>query len=222
MRRLARTCGPAGLRDAGTGKTAAALRVAIGGVLFSVWPAQGWPERKDSWMYEPRASEDAWAHRLWRARPALMRHARRRLPSTAWAEDAVAETLLCALEQRANLEALDSLEAWLTAVLRHKIADQWRQHGPPSDSAEPADDRPAPAHDEPERAVAWRQWVQQVERQLQRLPPLQAQALWLHLTWEVGAAEIGSALGITAGHSGVLLHRARRRLQELLPGTAPG
>lgn len=174
-------------------------------------------------MYEPRPADDAWVHRLWRARPTLLRQARRRLPSLAWAEDAVAETLLCAVEQRERLEGIEQLEAWLTAVLRHKIADQWRQHGNgPVAAAEAADDRRAPAHDEPERAVAWRQWVQQVERQLGRLPPLQAQALHLHLTGEAGAAEIAAALGVTVNHSGVLLHRARRRLQELLPGTAPG
>lgn len=174
-------------------------------------------------MHEPRPSDDPWAARLWRARPLLLRHARRRLPSVAWAEDAVAETLLCALERRTELQGLRSLEAWLVGVLRHKIADQWRQHGACQEAAAAGvEDRCAPAHDEPERAVAWRQWLQQVEHQLERLPPLQAQALHLHLTWEAGAAEIAAALGVTVNHSGVLLHRARRRLQELLPGTTPG
>lgn len=174
-------------------------------------------------MREPRSTDDAWVQRLWRARPTLLRVARRRLPSLAWAEDAVAETLLCAVEQRERLDGIDKIEAWLMAVLRHKIADQWRQHGGdgPGAAAAAAADRQAPARDEPERAVAWRQWVQQVERLLRRLPPLQAQALHLHLLGEAGAAEIAATLGVTANHSGVLLHRARRRLQALLPGTAP-
>ncbi len=173
-------------------------------------------------MYEPRPSEDTWTQRLWHARPLLLRHARRRLPSLAWAEDAVAETMLCAVEQRQALQALDSVEAWLMGVLRHKIVDQWRLHHPAGEAEGDADERAAPPRDEPERAVAFRQWLALLEQQLQRLPPLQARALHLHLIGEAGTAEIAQALGVTANHSGVLLHRARRRLQELLPGLATG
>jgi RNA polymerase sigma-70 factor, ECF subfamily len=190
-------------------------------------------------MYERRPSEPLAAPlalRLWRFRPTLLRRACRHLPSLAWAEDAVAETLLAALEQAHALDRLDCLEAWLGGVLRHKIADQlranrlaWAGDATAADAAEGADTSAwacphaqGPAHPAPEAVVELRQWRAHIERQLPRLPPLQAQALRLHLAWDAGATEIAAALGISANHSGVLLHRARRRLQDLLPPWVPG
>jgi RNA polymerase sigma-70 factor (ECF subfamily) len=175
-------------------------------------------------MFEPRTTDDPFTDRLWRFRPTLLRRARRHLPSAAWAEDAVAETLLAAIESRHRLHELDSLEAWLSGVLRHKVADQVRLHrpallatpgtedAPSAEVAEPA----APEHQRPERIAEWRQWVHLIDRQLDRLPPMQARALRLHLVAEAGASEIAEAMGITANHGGVLLHRARSRLRSAL------
>lgn len=172
----------------------------------------------------PAPAPDGFARRLWCLRPTLLRRARRHLPSPAWAEDAVAETLLVAVEQHARLHTLDSLEAWLVGVLRHKIGDQLRlhrRHGAAGGGDDQADEPPAPAHDAPEAVAALRQWLRRIECQLQQLPPLQAEALRLHLAGDAGASEIAQTLGVTANHSGVLLHRARSRLRALLPEWAP-
>lgn len=173
-------------------------------------------------MCEPEATEDLLTLRLWRFRPTLMRQARRRLPSRAWAEDAVSETLLAAVERREQLGALSSLEGWLMAVLQHKICDQQRLHGGWIDTVPTGfEERADPDAADPERTAAWRQWIRQIERQMQRLPPQQAQALQLHLADEAGTAEIALALGVTTNHSSVLLHRARRRMQQLLTNRLP-
>ena len=61
-------------------------------------------------------------------RPALLRTARRRLRNPDWAEDAVSETVLAALQKRPDFSAPARMRAWLFGILRHKVVDQLRQH----------------------------------------------------------------------------------------------
>ena len=61
-------------------------------------------------------------------RPFLVRVARRRLRNEVWADDAISETVLAALE-RPNAWAGSALvRTWLVGILEHKLVDQARRH----------------------------------------------------------------------------------------------
>lgn len=60
-------------------------------------------------------------------RPYLLRYALLHLRDNTLAEDAVQETLLAALESRANFSGRSSAKTWLTGILKHKILDLFRK-----------------------------------------------------------------------------------------------
>jgi RNA polymerase sigma-70 factor (TIGR02943 family) len=62
-------------------------------------------------------------------RPQLMKFARLQLRNPAWAEDAVSETLLAALEHPQAFAGRSQLKTWLIGILKHKLVDQIRRHG---------------------------------------------------------------------------------------------
>ena len=61
-------------------------------------------------------------------RPQLLRFARSQLRNDAWAEDAVSDTLLAALEKPQSFAGRSQLKTWLVGVLKHKVIDQLRRH----------------------------------------------------------------------------------------------
>ena len=61
-------------------------------------------------------------------RPPLLRFARNQLRNDAWAEDAVSETLLAALEKPQSFGGQSQLKTWLVGILKHKVIDQLRRH----------------------------------------------------------------------------------------------
>ncbi len=61
-------------------------------------------------------------------RPMLVRMARQRLRNDAWAEDAVSETLVAALESPAAFAGRAKVQTWLVGILKHKVVDQIRRH----------------------------------------------------------------------------------------------
>ena len=68
------------------------------------------------------------AERVAAQRPILLRTAHQMLRNKAWAEDAVSETLVAALEKPGAFAAGAGLRTWLVAILKHKIVDQIRHH----------------------------------------------------------------------------------------------
>ena len=60
-------------------------------------------------------------------RPQLLRFARTQLRNEAWAEDAVSETLLAALEKPQSFAGGSQLKTWLVGILKHKVVDQLRR-----------------------------------------------------------------------------------------------
>lgn len=156
-------------------------------------------------------------------RRGLLRAARARLRNPSWAEDAVSETLLAALERRPDTDDPSRLRAWLHVVLHHKVVDQIRLHvgderivmvGDLHDLEllqDPAGD-PTPAHDDPARHAAGSQFVRALERALRDLPPRQARAFVLKECEGASTGEVCAELGMTSGCLGVTLHRARQAL----------
>jgi RNA polymerase sigma-70 factor (TIGR02943 family) len=61
-------------------------------------------------------------------RQPLLRFARTQLRNDAWAEDAVSDTLLAALEKPQSFAGQSQLKTWLVGILKHKVIDQLRRH----------------------------------------------------------------------------------------------
>lgn len=167
-------------------------------------------------------------------RPYLLRFAKTRLRDGALVEDVVQETLLAALQGRERFASRSTLRTWLTGILLNKIAEHVRRdrRGQPAvhdddnehdgiahdapiafDSGdESAGDEPIEWRD-PARLLEGRQFIEQLHRRLDKLPPLAARAFTLREIDGWSLEEIARELDVTAGHTAVLLHRARNRLR---------
>lgn len=164
-------------------------------------------------------------------RPQLMRYARAQLRNEAWAEDAVSETLLAALEKPQAFGGQSQLKTWLVGVLKHKLVDQLRRHAREASLSTADDDadldeqlfradgewREAPKDwGDPEHALRERQFLAVLDACVQHLPPTQGRVFMMREWLELDADEICKQLAITSTNLWVLLHRARLRLRECL------
>ncbi len=165
-------------------------------------------------------------------RPQLLRFARSQLRNDAWAEDAVSETLLAALEKPGSFAGRSQLKTWLVAVLKHKVVDQLRRHSREATvlSTDDGDDldeslfetqgghwREMPRDwGSPEAQLGQRQFFEVLEACMDHLPPTQGRVFMMREWLELGTDEICKELQITATNLWVLLHRARLRLRECL------
>jgi RNA polymerase sigma-70 factor (ECF subfamily) len=165
------------------------------------------------------------AHRLM-----LMRVARQLLRNDAWAEDAVSETLMAALEKPDGYTGRASVKVWLVGILKHKAVDQIRRHTREcqatfsSDAgsdcgdlhdAEQGDAFEVPADwGDPQDCLCRRQFMLDLDRCLKILPPLHARAVMLRDCMEEETKVICGELGVTSNHLFVILHRARGHLRE--------
>jgi len=164
-------------------------------------------------------------------RPQLMRFARAQLRNDAWAEDAVSETLLAALERPQSFAGQSQLKTWLVGVLKHKLVDQLRRQSREAtllttDDGDDLDEslfdasghwREAPRDwGDPEASCRQRQFLEVLEACVDRLPPVQGRVFMMREWLELDTDEICKALAITSTNLWVLLHRARLRLRECL------
>jgi RNA polymerase sigma-70 factor (ECF subfamily) len=157
-------------------------------------------------------------------RPTLLRAARRRLRNPDWAEDAVSETLLAALQRQPAFNEPSRIRAWLFGILRHKVVDQLRQQigaeefvcvGDAEDAEALDPGEPCPRAD-PMHHEAARQFILALHRQLGQLPPAHADAFVMRECLDHDTAEICERLAITPNNLGVILHRTRHRLRQSL------
>ena len=176
-------------------------------------------------------SPDDFAAQVQAHRPMLMRFARAQLHNDAWAEDAVSETLLAALEKPQAFGGQSQLRTWLVGVLKHKLVDQVRRHTREASLTTPDDEadldeqlfaadghwREAPqAWGDPEHQLREHQFMAVLDACVQHLPGVQGRVFMMREWLELDTEEICKALAITPTNLWVLLHRARLRLRECL------
>lgn len=162
-------------------------------------------------------------------RPTLLRVARRQVRNEVWAEDAVSETLLAALEKPLAFEGRAQLQTWLIGVLKHKLVDQMRRYtreqafagdgeeGGAAPQGPTLADMPTPGMwGDPQAHLQQRQFMLQCQSLLQHLPAQQGMAFVLRDWLECETDEICKELGITATNLSVMLYRARRRMRDVL------
>jgi len=164
-------------------------------------------------------------------RPQLLRFARAQLRNDAWAEDAVSETLLAALEKPQSFAGRSQLKTWLVGILKHKLIDQLRRQQREATvlsggDAEDIDDAlfgadgawnemPADWGD-PEATFARREFFEVLEACIEHLPPAQGRVFMMREWLELDSDEVCKQLAISSTNLWVMLHRARLRLRECL------
>ncbi|MFN3304524.1 MAG: sigma-70 family RNA polymerase sigma factor [Roseateles sp.] len=174
-------------------------------------------------------------------RPVLLKYARLQLRNEAWAEDAVSETLLAALEKPQSFGGHSQLKTWLIGILKHKLVDQIRKNSREvstsagSDDGEDLDELLFAAdghwreaqHDwgNPEDALRQADFMRVLEACVEKLPGQQGRLFMMREWLELESDEICKELAITPTNLWVMLHRARLRLRDCLQagwfGAAP-
>jgi RNA polymerase sigma-70 factor (ECF subfamily) len=163
-------------------------------------------------------------------RPQLLKYAQLQLRNSAWAEDAVSETLLAALEKPQGFAGRSQLKTWLIGILKHKLVDQVRRNcREMSMTAEDGEDldeelfRPdghwrEPPQDwgDPEHALGQVDFMRVLEACVEKLPGQQGRLFMMREWLELDTDEICKVLGISPTNLWVMLHRARLRLRECL------
>ncbi len=174
-------------------------------------------------------------------RPQLLKFALLQLRNPAWAEDAVSETLLAALEKPQTFAGRSQLKSWLIGILKHKLVDQIRRNckemSTTRDDDEPLEDDlfaqdghwrdAAPDWNDPENSLRQTEFFQVLEACVDQLPGQQGRLFMMREWLELDTDEICKELAITPTNLWVMLHRARLRLRECLQlnwfsGTANG
>ena len=165
-------------------------------------------------------------------RPQLLRFARTQLRNEAWAEDAVSDTLLAALEKPQSFGGGSQLKTWLVGILKHKVIDQLRRNTREAtilstDDGEDLDaqlfddtghwrEEPADWGDDPEATLRQHQFIEVLETCVDKLPPVQGRVFMMREWLELETDEICKELAVTSTNLWVLLHRARLRLRDCL------
>lgn len=169
-------------------------------------------------------------------RPQLMRYARLQTRNEAWAEDAVSETLLVALEKPGSFAGRSQLKTWLVGILKHKLVDQVRKHsreitlGQPVDAEDAGRDeleallfddqggfREMPVEwGDPQAVIGQQQFLAVLDACVELLPERLGRVFMMREWLELETEEICKELGITATNLWVMLHRARLRLRACL------
>jgi len=75
--------------------------------------------------------------------------------------------------------------------------------------------------DSPSDDVEFRELIERVRDEVARLPARQGEAFWLRCVEQLNAAEVAEQLGTDTNSVGVLVHRARKRLREVLADMNP-
>jgi RNA polymerase sigma-70 factor (ECF subfamily) len=161
----------------------------------------------------------------------LLRFARSQLRNDVWAEDAVSETLLAALEKPGSFAGRSQLKTWLVGILKFKVIDQLRHHAREATVLVDEDGEDleellfqADGHwcEKPRdwgdgfAVVEQREFLEVLEQCHALLPPVQGRVFMMREWLELDTAEICKELAITSTNLWVLLHRARLRLRDCL------
>ena len=178
----------------------------------------------------PSFEQQLVAHRSY-----LLKFARLQLRNETWAEDAVSETLLAALNKPMAFDNRSQLKTWLVGILKHKVIDIFRhnartvtleveQDGSNSQAELDGLVFKASGHfadaptdwGNPEQNLQSNQFFQVLEACTEKMPPAMGRVFLMREWLELSSDEICKELGLSSTNLYVTLHRARLRLRECL------
>jgi RNA polymerase sigma-70 factor (ECF subfamily) len=148
--------------------------------------------------------------------PVAYRFALRAVRDPELARDLVQEALLAAVAEGESFAGRSSLRTWVIGILSHKLADHFRRRSTHPEGADDPALLATPSPEDVERVVAARQQLATVEKALRELPDLERLALMMADVEGLPREDCCNALGVTATHLRVLLHRGRHRLRRML------
>jgi RNA polymerase sigma-70 factor (ECF subfamily) len=167
----------------------------------------------------------------------LHRYALQQVRDPDLAHDLVQDTFVAAFEGGCRFEGRSAIRTWLVGILRHKIADSFRNRNRAPLSLDALGDGDseadggagpaellagaAPATDDPAAAEARRRFWEACQAHLDRMPAQAARAFMLREVLGHDSDEVCRTLGITDANLWTTLHRTRRRLQQALQEARP-
>jgi len=166
-------------------------------------------------------------------RPTLLRVARLQLRNETWAEDAVSETLLAAMEGLAAFDGRSQIRTWVIGILKHKIIDQFRRRSrevsiesqqelADGDALEDLFNNTghrvtAPLEwGDPEATMSRGEFFAILQACIDQLPAPLGRIFLLREWLEFDTSEICKEMMVTSTNCFVMLYRARLRLRECL------
>ena len=168
----------------------------------------------------------------------LHHYALRQVRDPDLAHDLVQDTFVAALTTGDAYQGRSAVRTWLVGILKHKIADSFRERARAPESLDalveqgsgadaPADESdaiglgPAARAIEPERAESMRRFREACQQQLERMPVQAAKAFLLSAVLGHDTSEVGQMLGVSDANVWTMVHRTRKRLREVLAGAVP-
>jgi len=149
--------------------------------------------------------------------PLIWRTAYRLLGNHADTADCFQETFVSALEM-SRRQRVRNFSALLVRLATARAIDRLRQRmrqpnasGDPANLTTVASDNPGPF-----QQVQTQELVTRLRLALSQLPPQEAQVFCLRYLNDMSYRRIAKELGIKTNNAGVLLHRARTKLREIL------
>jgi RNA polymerase sigma-70 factor (ECF subfamily) len=176
--------------------------------------------REDAGLVEKvRAGElDAFETIYRRHSAAIFGLALRMLRNRADAEDLLQEIFLHAYDRLPSFEGRSAFGTWLYRLGVNRCLDHLRSRGAREQTRnEPLD----PARTEGSAVVPASRGIE-LERAIVELPPSSRAAFLLHDVAGYDHKEVGEILGVAAGTSKSLVHRARLKLREMLSPPSTG
>jgi RNA polymerase sigma-70 factor (ECF subfamily) len=157
-----------------------------------------------------------WPEILRRDGPAVWQTAYRLLNNRADADECFQEAFLAALEV-SRRETVRNWCALLQRLASARAVDRLRERCRRRAREQTADWNALPGSEPPpSRAAEEAELAQRVRAALTQLPAKQAEVFCLHGLEDWSYSEIAEQLSLSLDAVGVLLHRARKRLRELL------
>lgn len=187
--------------------------------MSSAPPAAFEAELRPWWERGQAGDEAAYRHALSLIAQRLRAYVRRRMPEQPdEVEDMVQEVLLSLHLHRGSYDGSVPVSAWVLAIARHRLIDDWRRRGrQPQHLSLPddADGWAELAHDGGHGPHAARRDLQQL---LQTLPDAQRRAIELVHLAGLSGAEAAAATGASESAIKVQVHRGLKRLAALVKG----
>jgi RNA polymerase sigma-70 factor (ECF subfamily) len=187
-------------------------------------------------MPEPATSVESLE--LDKHRPHLVKFAMAQLRNATYAEDAVQETMVAAIQGAEGFSGQSSVRTWLIGILKHKIIDHFRRQSREAPLPDLADETsledldarfgpdghflenpmlaPGANWGNPESSLSQSRFFDVLEACMARLPPNTARIFNMREIMGMETEEICKELGITPTNSWVMLYRARTALRECL------